>query len=578
MEKRNDKLLVSNPKQSFLKNKEEILQAISDVCDNGLYILGPEVEKFEKSFATYCGVDYCVGVGNGTEALSLSLMALGVGAGDEVITVSFTSGATIAAIEMIGAIPVFVDIEKDSFSIDPEAFSVMVSQKTKAIIPVHLYGIPCKIDEICKIARGKNLKIVEDCCQAHGALYKGKKVGSFGDAAAFSFYPTKNLGAIGDGGAVVTNDKDVYEKVLKLRQYGWETKQNSKFPGWNSRLDEIQAAILNVKLQYIDEDISKRQSIANTYMNFLKDFDIQTPKILNCTSPVWHLFVIRAQNRQSLLSYLNEWNVAASIHYPLSVHEQDGYKKRIKGSHWLPYTEKATKEILSLPIYPEMTEDDVTYVCFVLKQWLKEQTYTWEQLKQQESIHLYAGGLYDIDNYNGKIGLCLEKGNKYNIRHDITQPIPLEDNSVDSIQSEDVFEHITYNQLIPVLNEFYRVLKPGALFRLSVPDYRSDVYKSRSVKNTDGVIIFDPSGGIEQDGTAGHKWFPYFETLDYLIQNSLFGKNNSKIEYMHYYNSDDSFVMKDIDYTKGMVLRTPDFDERAQNPKRPLSIVVDIVK
>ena len=246
---------VSNPRSRFIQKINEFLKATESVIERGMYVLGDEVLSFEKEFAEYIGVNYCVGVGNGTDALAIALRGLGVKPGDEVITVSHSAVATVAAVEMTGAIPVFADIEPDTRCIDPNKIGKLISPKTKVIIPVHIYGQPAKIKEIKTIAHARNIKVLEDCAQAHGAKVDGKLVGSFGDAAAFSFYPTKNLGAIGDGGAIVTNSTEVFEAVLALRQYGWHQRYISDISGVNSRLDELQAAFLRIKLKELEKEL-----------------------------------------------------------------------------------------------------------------------------------------------------------------------------------------------------------------------------------------------------------------------------------------------------------------------------------
>jgi dTDP-4-amino-4,6-dideoxygalactose transaminase len=299
-------ILCSNPKAQYLSYKSEIDTAISRVLDSGWYILGKEVKAFEKEFTGYIGVAHGIGVGSGTEALHLALVACGIGRGDEVITVSHTAVATVAAIELAGATPVLVDIDPEFYTIDPDKIESAITTHTKAIIPVHIYGHPADMDPIAEIAEKHNLKVIEDCAQAHGATYKGKRVGSFGDMGCFSFYPTKNLGAIGDGGIVVTGDKELAEKARLLREYGWAERYVSHFTGWNTRLDEIQAAILCVKLKHLDDDNSKREHIAEEYNKELGYVDIILPKQRKDSTHVYHLYVIRAERRDALLSFLRE--------------------------------------------------------------------------------------------------------------------------------------------------------------------------------------------------------------------------------------------------------------------------------
>lgn len=348
-----DFIPVANPKANYISHKEEIDNAIQSVLSSGWYILGKQVLKFEEEFAKYLGVSFCIGVASGTDALSIALKAVGIHLGDEVITVSHTAVATIAAIENIGAIPIFVDIDIDTFCIDVSKIENVITEKTKVILPVHIYGQPADINRICVIAEENNLKVVEDCAQAVGASTEGKKVGTFGDAAAFSFYPTKNLGAIGDGGAVVTNNVDIANIAKQLRQYGWDENRICKRKGANSRLDEIQAAILRVKLKYLDGDNQKRLSIAREYY----------PNI--SVESVYHLFVIRTNVRDSLIKFFKAKDIGTAIHYPLPIHLQPIYK----GDNCLPNTERVSSEIASLPMYPELTEEQIKRVCFALQEW-----------------------------------------------------------------------------------------------------------------------------------------------------------------------------------------------------------------
>ena len=283
---------VANPKERFIHRKDEFLKAAQSVIEKGMYILGDEVASFEKEFAEYIGVGYCVGVANGTDAIAIALKALGVNVGDEVITVSHSAVATAAAIEMVGAIPVFADIELDTRCIDPSKIAELISPKTKAVIPVHIYGQPARIKAVVQIAKQYNLKVLEDCTQAHGAKVEEQKVGSFGDAASFSFYPTKNLGAIGDGGAIVTNNSEVFENALAIRQYGWRQRYISDLRGVNSRLDELQAAFLRIKLKDLDSENEKRSIIAEHYTQAFKSLGVTTPSTIVGMNHVYHLYVI----------------------------------------------------------------------------------------------------------------------------------------------------------------------------------------------------------------------------------------------------------------------------------------------
>lgn len=350
----NPKIFFSNPVAQFHSYKAEILEAIQRVFENGPYILGPEVNAFEAEFAEYHKVSYCVGVGSGTDALSLAMKALDIGMGDEVITVSHTALATAAAIVLAGATPVLVDIEENYYTIDPSKIEAAITSRTKAIIPVHLYGQPCDMDAILKIAKRHNLLIIEDCAQAHGALYKGKKVGTIGDVGCFSFYPTKNLGGIGDGGGVITNNQRIYERIKRMRQYGWNENRVSQEPGVVSRLDEIQAAILRIKLKYLDSDNQKRRDIAEQYSEILQNWDLILPKVRPDSEHVYHLYVVRSQQRDMLRSKLSEAGIEASVHYAHPVHVHPGYHDKIKKSEdGLKVTESIVLEILTLPIYPE---------------------------------------------------------------------------------------------------------------------------------------------------------------------------------------------------------------------------------
>lgn len=360
---------VANPKERFIHRKDEFLKAAQSVIEKGRYILGDEVASFEKEFAEYIGVGYCVGVANGTDAIAIALKALGVNVGDEVITVSHSAVATAAAIEMVGAIPVFADIELDTRCIDPSKIAELISPKTKAVIPVHIYGQPARIKAIVQIAKQYNLKVLEDCAQAHGAKVDGQKVGSFGDAASFSFYPTKNLGAIGDGGAVVTNSAEVYQFVLALRQYGWHKRYISDFSGVNSRLDELQAAFLRISLKELESDNSRRNKIADQYTSAFNDLSIETPKRIQNNYSVFHLYVIESENRDDLARFLGSKGIGTAMHYPQPIHLQPAYKGRIRGCESLINTELLYKRILSIPMYPELSKTQVSTVIDAVKAW-----------------------------------------------------------------------------------------------------------------------------------------------------------------------------------------------------------------
>ena len=355
---------VANPKAQYLAHKEEIDTAVARVLDSGCYILGRECEAFEREFAAWEGIGHCIGVGNGTDALHLALAAMNIGAGDEVITVSHTAVATVSAITLVGAQPVFVDIDSYTYTMNPQALEAAITPRSKAVIPVHLYGHPADMPSIMDIAGRHNLFVVEDCAQAHGATLYGQKVGTFGHIACFSFYPTKNLGALGDGGAVTTDDVALAEKVRLLRQYGWENKFISRIPGWNSRLDELQAAVLRVKLPHLDDDNAKRAVIASVYAEEFHGLGLGLPTPPKGVGHVYHLYVLRTQNRDHILAALKERGVGTAIHYPQPVHLQPAYR-RLGVS--LPETERAAGEILSLPMFPELDRDDALSVAAAFK-------------------------------------------------------------------------------------------------------------------------------------------------------------------------------------------------------------------
>jgi dTDP-4-amino-4,6-dideoxygalactose transaminase len=365
-------ILCANPKAQYLAHQTEIDEAIRRVLEQGRYILGEEVKSFEAEFASFVGVEHGVGVGSGTEALHIALAACELGPGDEVVTVSHTAVATAAAIELTGATPVLVDIEPDFYTIDPARLNSVITERTRAIIPVHIYGQPADLDPIIKIARERNLLVIEDCAQAHGATYRGQRVGSWGDIACFSFYPTKNLGAVGDGGLVVTNNANLAERARLCREYGWAERYVSYFPGWNSRLDELQAAILRVKLRYLDRDNDARRRIAERYCRQLKEVGIGLPKTRDGAIHAFHLFVIRSAHRTALQTYLKERDIGTLVHYPVPVHQQPAYLGRLRGSDCLPETERAANEILSLPMYPELDETEIEAVIRGVQQFCGE--------------------------------------------------------------------------------------------------------------------------------------------------------------------------------------------------------------
>jgi dTDP-4-amino-4,6-dideoxygalactose transaminase len=344
--------------KQYLEIREEVEKEVLKVLSSGKYILGENVKKFEHSFASYCETKRAVALASGTDALYLSLKALDIGPGDEVITVSFTFIATVEAISYVGAKPVFVDINLDTFNLDPEELEKKITPKTKAIIPVHLYGQPADMDPIMKIAKKYNLFIVEDCAQAVGATYKGKRVGSIGDIGCFSFFPTKNLGACGDGGMTTTNSEYLADRIISLRNHGSKIRYYHEEVGVNSRLDEIQAAVLNIKLKYIDRWNYKRKNAAYNYNNFLKDVKgVITPKELDNTYCVYHQYTIKTIHRDKVQSYLKDKGIMTMIYYPVPVHLQEAYKNLRLSSGYLPLTEDVTEKVLSLPIFPEITQE-----------------------------------------------------------------------------------------------------------------------------------------------------------------------------------------------------------------------------
>ena len=361
---------VADPHAQFLAHEAGIRAAIDRVLRSGRYILGDEVRLFEEDFAAFLGARYCIGVASGTDALALALRSVGVESGDEVITVSHTAVATVAAIEHIGAIPVFVDIDHVTRCLAPSMLDICITPKTKAIVPVHVYGQPAPMKVLIAAAKQHNLKLVEDCAQAHGASINGQIVGTFGDAAAFSFYPTKNLGAIGDGGAVVTNSSVVNETCRWLREYGWRERYISSFAGINSRLDEIQAAILRVKLPLLEKENSRRREIAQRYSAALADTPgVTVPAEIAGTVHAMHLYVLEHPEREALGKVLLEDGIGTAFHYPQPVHLQPAYVGRIRGGDSLPVTESLCQRILSLPMYPQLSDEQVDRVCAVLSRW-----------------------------------------------------------------------------------------------------------------------------------------------------------------------------------------------------------------
>jgi len=362
-------ILQANPHASYLAYQPEIDEAIHRVLNSGWYILGKEVSAFEEEFAAFIGVPHAIGVGNGTDALELALRACGIGAGDEVITVSHTAVATVAAIELVGAIPVFVDIEAASYTMDVAQVEAALSPRTKAVLPVHLYGRPANLPALLDIARRHSLRVIEDCAQSHGAAIDGRKTGAWGDVSAFSFYPTKNLGALGDGGMVVSNDAELAERVRLLREYGWRQRYISEVPGLNSRLDEMQAAILRVKLRHCEEDNQRRRLLARQYDEALARTCLRLPASPTGIVHACHLYVIAHKDRDALQEFLRHRGIMTGIHYPLPVHQQPAYQNRLPRRLPLPRTEKAARQVLSLPLYPELTDAQAAAVIQAVLEW-----------------------------------------------------------------------------------------------------------------------------------------------------------------------------------------------------------------
>jgi len=357
---KNRAILCANPLAENKKHLRDIRKAINKVINSGSYILGSEVEKFENSLAQYLGNNYCIGVNSGTDALIFSLKALGIKKNDEVIVPSHTATATVSAVVSVGATPIFVDIEDNYLNIDPIDLEKKISTRTKAIIMVHIYGHPCEITKIIKIAAQNKIYIVEDCAQSLGATHNLKQTGSFGILSCFSFYPTKNLGGIGDAGAVSTNNKELFEKIKMFREYGWNEEKVSILESNQSRLDEIQAAILNVKMKYLDETLLERNEIAEIYSKNLNSLDIKIPNISPENQHSFHLYVIRIKNRQGVIEKLNSENIYPGIHYKVPVHLSPVFAKYPHDA--LPVTERNASEILSLPLYPGLKKKEILKV------------------------------------------------------------------------------------------------------------------------------------------------------------------------------------------------------------------------
>lgn len=356
------KIPFGNLKANYEANKPQFDQAVSEVLKSGWYILGERAKEFEKAFAKFCGATFGIGVASGTDAIQIALRACGVGPGDEVLTVSNTCVPTVTGIEGAGARPLFIDIDPESYTIDPAKLEERWNKKVRAIVPVHLYGQCADMDPILKFAEEKNLFVIEDCAQAHGAEYKGKKAGSFGHAAAFSFYPSKNLGAFGDAGMVVTSSREIAAKAGKLRNYGQAKRYDHEIKGINSRLDEIQAAVLLVKLPLLDGWNRRRKEIADFYNQNWSDQGIHIPLPKPHNKHIYHLYVVRTQHRQKVQSLLEESGIQTMIHYPTPIHLQRSHREFFGQSKWLSVTETLANEILSVPIYPELTDSQIEFI------------------------------------------------------------------------------------------------------------------------------------------------------------------------------------------------------------------------
>ena len=370
-----DRIAQDDPRAGYLAHREAIETAITRVLISGRYILGEEVTAFEREFARYLGAAHCVAVANGTDALTLALRACGIGASGVVITAAHTAGATVAAIELAGAAPLLVDIDPATLTIDPAAVEHAIttyrgSGRIRAIIAVHLYGHPADLSAIAAIAQSYRVRLIEDCAQAHGASLDTQRVGTFGDVAAFSFYPTKNLGALGDGGALVTGHSELADRARSLREYGWRDRQISNVPGMNSRLDEIQAAVLRQKLTWLDEENARRRQIARAYDDALAGKPLTRPAEKANAMHVYHQYVVRSPARDQLRQFLHVQGIDTSIRYPVPIHLQPAYRDRIPvDSRGLSVAEAAAREVLSLPMHAHLTAGQVQRVCDALRGW-----------------------------------------------------------------------------------------------------------------------------------------------------------------------------------------------------------------
>ncbi len=365
-------LFPSYPLEDYRLHAAAIDKALKNTLDQGHYILGSEVSAFEKEFAAFVGCKHAIGVANGTDSIELLLRGLGIGAGHCVAVPSQTAVASVSAIARAGAIPVFIDVEPDSFTISPSCLEQALENSTghqiKAVLAVHLYGHPSDLNGLQVVCQKHGLILLEDCAQSHGAEFLGRKVGGIGHGGSFSFYPTKNLGAIGDGGAVTTDDDELAERILCLRQYGWRERYISAIEGVNSRLDELQAAILRVKLPYLARSNESRQRLAALYDTRLAGLPLETPRVAPSCQHVYHLYVIRTEERDALMKHLIAKGIPAALHYPAAVHQQPAYAHITAKSLPLPNTEQLVKEILSLPLHPHLPEESVEVTCAAVRE------------------------------------------------------------------------------------------------------------------------------------------------------------------------------------------------------------------
>jgi len=365
------RIRLADPRAGYLAYRAEIDAAIARVLEKGQYLFGPEVDAFEEEFARFVGAESVVSTGNGTDAIELALRALDIGPDDLVITTSNTAVATVAAIELAGASALLVDVEERTLTISPEhlerTLRAYKGRSLRAVIPVHLYGHPADVPAILEIIHGHGVVLIEDCAQAHGASINGRQVGTWGAAAAFSFYPTKNLGALGDGGAVVTNDGALAARLRELRIYGWKERYVSERPGMNTRLDSVQAAILRVKLRHLEAENARRVEIAECYDKSLRDLDLTLPALLPDCRHVFHQYVVRTSSRDALREHLRKKGVDAGVLYPIPIHQQPAYRGRIETASKLPVTERAARELLCLPVHPWLRDEEVEEIASAVR-------------------------------------------------------------------------------------------------------------------------------------------------------------------------------------------------------------------